>query len=64
MFVLPWSLEHTGGVNEVVKSLMQCFREDGVFSPLWLITVERPIPNSTRKVEIIKTHFVEVSRRL
>ena len=63
MFVLPWSLEHTGGVNEVVKSLMQCFREDGVFSPLLLITGERPIPNSTRKLEIIKTHFVEVSSR-
>ncbi|HEY2645790.1 MAG TPA: glycosyltransferase family 4 protein [Candidatus Acidoferrales bacterium] len=36
LFVLPWSLRHTGGVNEVVKSLIIEFRSDGTYCPYLL----------------------------
>jgi glycosyltransferase involved in cell wall biosynthesis len=36
--VLPWSIRHTGGVNQVVSSLIKCFLEHGIFSPQLLIT--------------------------
>jgi glycosyltransferase involved in cell wall biosynthesis len=38
LFVLPWGLEETGGVNHVVKSLIQRFRDGGEFEPHVLIT--------------------------
>ena len=38
LFVLPWALRETGGVNQVVKSLIQCFRDGGEFLPHLLIT--------------------------
>ena len=38
LFVLPWSLGETGGVNQVVKSLIQRFRDGREFAPYVLIT--------------------------
>jgi glycosyltransferase involved in cell wall biosynthesis len=38
LFVLPWTLRDTGGVNQVVSSLIQCFRDGGEFVPHLLIT--------------------------
>jgi glycosyltransferase involved in cell wall biosynthesis len=41
LFVLSWSLERIGGVNEAVKSLVRCFQDDKTYSPHLLITSER-----------------------
>lgn len=38
LFVLPWSLEHAGGVNQVVIQLAQEMQRTGLFEPLILIT--------------------------
>jgi glycosyltransferase involved in cell wall biosynthesis len=38
LFVLPWELKETGGVNQVVKSLIECFRDGGEFVPHLLVT--------------------------
>jgi glycosyltransferase involved in cell wall biosynthesis len=40
LFVLPWSLHHVGGVNEVVKNLIRCFCKGDRFIPHLLITGE------------------------
>ncbi len=53
LFALPWSLKHTGGVNEVVKSLIHCFR-GGVFSPVLIITSEGVEPETTPGFELTK----------
>lgn len=37
MFVLPWSLEHGGGVNQVVLNLAREMQRDGAFEPLLLV---------------------------
>lgn len=36
LFALPWSPRHTGGVNQVVKSLIIQFRNGGTYCPLLL----------------------------
>lgn len=36
LFVLPWSLHHIGGVNQVVANLAQNMREKGTYEPLVL----------------------------
>jgi L-malate glycosyltransferase len=33
-FVLPWSIEHPGGVNEVVKNLIEEFQTAGEYHPI------------------------------
>lgn len=37
LFVLPWGLEHAGGVNVVVKNLYQEFERDKLFTPYIVI---------------------------
>ena len=54
LFVLPWSLRHVGGVNEVVKSLIGEFRDSGIFSPLLLAGSEEPASGTTAGPELIK----------
>lgn len=38
LFVLPWSLRETGGVNEAVKSLIRRFQAASIFTPYVLIS--------------------------
>jgi glycosyltransferase involved in cell wall biosynthesis len=38
LFVLPWALEESGGVNQVVRSLIQRFQDGSDFEPHVLIT--------------------------
>ncbi len=38
LLVLPWHLHHTGGVNEVVKSLLQHLAVSGEFNAVLLVT--------------------------
>jgi len=38
LLVLPWHLRYTGGVNEVVKSLLQHLAASGEFNPVLLVT--------------------------
>jgi len=38
LFVLPWSLRETGGVNQVVKSLIRCLKDGSEFTPQLLVT--------------------------
>ncbi len=38
LFVLPWDLQHRGGVNQVVLSLAHEMRQAGSFEPVVLIT--------------------------
>jgi glycosyltransferase involved in cell wall biosynthesis len=35
-FVLPWSIDHEGGVNEVVRNLIEEFRLAGEFHPVFI----------------------------
>ncbi len=37
LFVLPWALEHAGGVNQVVINLARVLQKSGLFDPLVLI---------------------------
>ena len=37
LFVLPWSLRYTGGVNQVVTHIAQQMRDGGAFEPLVLM---------------------------
>lgn len=37
LFVIPWSLEHVGGVNQVVLSLAHEMHRSGVFNPIVLV---------------------------
>ena len=51
LIVLPWSLCHIGGVNEVVKNLINCFRDGDIFTPHLLIsTEEEPVDISKREM--------------
>ena len=38
LLAIPWHLRYTGGVNEVVKSLLQHLAESGEFNPVLLVT--------------------------
>ena len=38
LFVVPWSLKHVGGVNQVVINLASEMQKSGVFEPVVLIT--------------------------
>ena len=54
LFVLPWSLRHIGGVSQVVKSLIQQFRDDRVFSPHLLVRSEETESAGTGEQGLIK----------
>lgn len=57
LLVLPWSVQPPGGVNHVVRSLIRCLREGGVFSPL-LITPRdskgdsEPVPEAIKQIAL------------
>jgi glycosyltransferase involved in cell wall biosynthesis len=60
LFVLPWSLRHIGGVNEVVKSLVVRFRDGGAFSPQLLVSSGESDSGGTVEPELIKPHYLEL----
>jgi glycosyltransferase involved in cell wall biosynthesis len=41
LFVLPWSLQESGGVNQVVKSLIHSFADDSEFLPHLMVTTKQ-----------------------
>lgn len=56
LFVLPWSLEHLGGVNQVVISLSKELKRQGVVRPLVLIldwTAKVPIFGTTHGIDTV-----------
>jgi glycosyltransferase involved in cell wall biosynthesis len=59
LFVLPWSLEETGGVNHVVRSLIGCLQDSSEFEPAILITSHA---RGTSRVSgtRIKAHWLDV----
>jgi len=60
LFVLPWSLRHTGGVNQVVKSLVVEFRDGGVFSPQLLVCSQGPESGGTAEPELIRPYCLDL----
>jgi glycosyltransferase involved in cell wall biosynthesis len=46
MFVLPWSLRASGGVNQVVRSLVQELRGRGELVPYLLVTSSAEVPDA------------------
>ncbi len=60
LFVLPWSLQEIGGVNEVVKSLIIQFRDGRIFSPHLLVSSEESESSGTAVSELIKPHYLEI----
>ncbi len=58
LFVLPWSLEDTGGVNHVVRRLIRYFRAGGRFSPQLLVTslaakaADETVPDAVKHISM------------
>ena len=52
-FVLPWPIDHLGGVNEVVRNLMEEFRAAGEFHP---VLIENHWPSPRPEVERHRDH--------
>lgn len=59
LFVLPWSLKETGGVNEVVKNLVRRFQAGAAFAPHVLISSETADPD-TRDLGIGHVHCLNL----
>ena len=59
LFVLPWSLRHTGGVNQVVKSLIAEFRRDGVYSVSLLSGSDGSLAETSPEPGSIKLHRLD-----
>jgi glycosyltransferase involved in cell wall biosynthesis len=59
-FVLPWSIEHEGGVNEVVRNLIEEFRVAKEFHPL---LIENDWATATPVVER-RAHYTHIRMRL
>ena len=60
LFVLPWSLRHIGGVNQVVESLAVQFLDGGVFSPQLLISSGERESNGNVGQTLIKPHYLDL----
>jgi L-malate glycosyltransferase len=60
LFVLSWSLRRVGGVSEVVKSLIRCFREGGTWTPQLLIAGEKPRSVESTETELIEAHYLDI----
>lgn len=60
LFVLPWSLEDVGGVNEVLKNLIRRFRHGGAFVPHLLITDERLRPACSAAAAFIQADYMDL----
>lgn len=54
LFFLPWSLRDTGGVNQVVKSLILEFHRGGMFCPYVIDGAEGPQTPNTREADLIE----------
>jgi glycosyltransferase involved in cell wall biosynthesis len=57
LFVLPWSLEHVGGVNQVVLNLARQVRRDGRLRPLILMndwSEPRPVWGNFEGVDTLR----------
>lgn len=57
LFVIPWSLEHVGGVNQVVLSLAQEMHRSGVFQPIVLVAdwnAPRPIWEKVHGIQTVR----------
>jgi glycosyltransferase involved in cell wall biosynthesis len=60
LFVLPWSLQHIGGVNQAVKSLVAQFRDGGVFSPQLLVSSGESESGGNAEQELIKPYCLDL----
>ncbi len=60
LFVLPWSPAESGGVNNVVKTLIRCFREGAAFSPSLLVPDAASATDSPTEVESVRTYYLDV----
>ena len=60
LFVLPWSLQETGGVNQVVTSLIRCFREGSEFVPHLLVTSRDEKSDGTPVVGKVIPFFMDL----
>lgn len=55
LFVLPWDIDYPGGVNQVVKNMINVFRKNSLVSPELLID-HYPLLHSTRDIGIPVKH--------
>src|SRR5882762_3855991 len=60
LFVLPWSLRHIGGVNQVVKSLAVEFRDGGLFSPQLLVSSQESESGDNAEQKLIKPYCLDL----
>jgi glycosyltransferase involved in cell wall biosynthesis len=60
LFVLPWSLEQVGGVNEVVKNLILCFRKGGAFTPQLLLTNQKAKSRRGHGTHLVDTYYMNI----
>jgi glycosyltransferase involved in cell wall biosynthesis len=58
LFVLPWSLRHVGGVNEVVKALFVQFRNGRVFTPHLLVAAEESESDGSDALELVSPYHL------
>ena len=66
LFVLPWSLHHAGGVNEVVLNLYRQFAQNEDYRPLVLIldwSATRPVRRVEEGCEVLRFRLRPSPRR-
>src|ERR1700722_12163069 len=60
LFILPWPLHEIGGVNQVVKGLIRCFRESCECVPHVLVTTRRAAANPIVAPETVDQSVLDV----
>jgi glycosyltransferase involved in cell wall biosynthesis len=60
LFVLSWSLRHTGGVNQVVKSLIGQFRSGGTYCPHFLCGSKDSMPSASADPDPINALHLDI----
>jgi glycosyltransferase involved in cell wall biosynthesis len=61
LFVLPWSIRYvSGGVNQVVTSLILEFRKGGIFDPHLITSTEGSETRCTREPDVIEPFHLDL----
>lgn len=60
LFVLSWSPAESGGVSNVVKNLIRCFREGAAFSPSLLISDAASATKEPAPIEGVRPFHLDV----
>jgi len=60
LLVLPWHLRHTGGVNEVVKSILRHLSESEEFNPLLLVTTHNNCDLEWDRKQAFPVYYIDL----